>query len=82
MCNFTFTLLDELSTCVVSCWCTLHIGSHANDLMLLASHTKLPSPHTPHMNAIHKCMFHDATPRVLNGIVVVSCALCLHAFSM
>jgi hypothetical protein len=58
-CNFTFILLDKLSTCVVSCWCTLHIVCTCeNDLVSLASHTKLPSPRTPRVNVIRECMFH------------------------
>jgi hypothetical protein len=58
-CNFTFTLLDELSTCVVSCWCTSRVAyTCENDLVSLASYTKLPSPCTPCMNAICRHMFH------------------------
>jgi hypothetical protein len=58
MCNFTSTLLDELSTCVVSCWCILHLACTCeNDLMSLASHTKLPSLCMLCVNMIHECMF-------------------------
>jgi hypothetical protein len=67
MCNFTFTLLDELSSCVVSCWCTLCIACACeNDLVSLASHTKLPSPHTPHINVIRKRMFHACHPKSIS----------------
>jgi hypothetical protein len=86
-CNFTSTLLDKLSACVVSCWCTSHVACACeNELVLLASLTKLPSPRTLHTNAICECMFCAHPPRAfpytLNGIVVVSRVLCLHAFSI
>jgi hypothetical protein len=59
MCNFTFTLLDELSACIVSYWYTSRIACMCkNDLVSLASHTKLPSPCILCVNAIRKHMFH------------------------
>jgi hypothetical protein len=59
MCNFTSTLLDKLSACIVSYWCTSHIACACeNDCKSLASHTKLPSLRMPCMNAIHEHMFH------------------------
>jgi hypothetical protein len=58
-CNFTSTLLDELSAYVVLCWCTLRVMCVCeNDLVSIASYTKLPSPCTPRMNAIREHMFH------------------------
>jgi hypothetical protein len=57
--NFTFTLLDELSAYVVSCWCTLCVVCMCkNDLVSLVSHTKLSSPYMLRANAICECMFH------------------------
>jgi hypothetical protein len=56
--NFIFTLLDELSTCVVLCWCISRVVCTCeNDLVSLASYTKLPSPRTLCMNVIHRHMF-------------------------
>jgi hypothetical protein len=64
--NFTFTLLDELSVYVVSCWCTLCIVCTCeNDLVLLASYTKLPSPHTLCVNAICECMFRACHSKII-----------------
>jgi hypothetical protein len=66
ICNFTSTLLDKLSTCIVSYWCTLCIACVCeNDLVLLVSHTKLPSLCTPHTNAIHECMFHACHSKII-----------------
>jgi hypothetical protein len=63
-CNFIFTSLDKLSACVVSYWYTLHIACVCeNDLISLASHTKLPSLHMPCMNVICECMFRTHHPK-------------------
>jgi hypothetical protein len=64
MCNFTFTLLDKLSAYVVSCWCTLCVACACeNDLVSLASHTKLLSPHMLCTNAICEYMFCARHPK-------------------
>jgi hypothetical protein len=63
-CNFTSTLLNELSACVVSCWCTSRVRCTCeNNLMSLASHTKLPSPRMPCTNTICECMFCACHPK-------------------
>jgi hypothetical protein len=85
--NFTSTLLDELSTCVVSCWCTSHVVCTCeNDLMLLASYTKLPSPCMLYVNAIHECMFLVCHPKSIliclewysHGIMCVASSCIFH----
>jgi hypothetical protein len=64
MCNFTSTLLDELSACVVSCWCISRVVCMCeNDLVSLASHTKLLSPRMLYMNVICEHMFHARHPK-------------------
>jgi hypothetical protein len=52
-----------LALCHVGIPCVLCTCVYENDLISLVSYTKLPSPRTLCVNAIHKHMFHTCYPK-------------------